>query len=130
MVSLQVTHCQTHRRSILSGFSFLPRCSRSSTKSSVSLSSWETGVTTGSLWSIFASRARGASSTRVSLWWEEINVKLAKTEMVILLILAPDLIFFVIYQTLTLGPGGPTLPAAPGKPVAPFTEQSKGGKTG
>lgn len=26
---------------------------------------------------------------------------------------------FIIDEGLTLGPGGPTLPAAPGKPVAP-----------
>lgn len=28
-----------------------------------------------------------------------------------------------INQWLTLGPGGPTLPAAPGKPVAPWNKE-------
>lgn len=36
----------------------------------------------------------------------------------------------LLVQTLTLGPGGPTLPAAPGKPVAPFKGPSEGGDSG
>lgn len=131
----------TYSRSISTRRSFLTSRARGTWGTNFTRTSSGTSLTTGTFAPFFANgtgRARGSS---ISLHGHKRDCQSPSFQSITAACPSQAFCLDSVYvclipipipepQILTEGPGGPTRPAAPGKPVAPWQERTSGGQKG
>lgn len=125
----------TYSRSISTRGSFLASRARGTWGTNFTRTSCGTSLTTGTFASFFANRTRRARGSSISLNGHKRDCQSPGFQSIIVTCPAKPTVLTMLAphpspnpQILTEGPGGPTRPAAPGKPVAPWPERTQRGQ--